>query len=149
MDSKDLTKQVFLSYARKEQPLAEQVAKLLAQRGIKVLEDRSELRAGDHWAKSVEQALRQSDSMIALLTPHSFSSSFVRSELGHALFDDRFKHRVLPVLIGDASDEFVRLPWILNRMQLLKLSPDQPPGEQAGRIASEFERMLTGSQVQE
>lgn len=149
MDAKDLTKQVFLSYARKEQLLAEQVAKLLAERGIKVLEDRSELHAGDDWAKSVEQALRQSDSMIALLTPHSFSSSFVRSELGHALFDDRFKHRVLPVLIGNASDEFVRLPWILNRMQILRLSPDEPQGKQAERIASGFERMLSGSQEQE
>lgn len=149
MDAKGLTKQVFLSYAHKEQPLAEQVARLLAQRGIKVLEDRGELRAGDDWAKSVEQALRKSDSMIALLTPHSFSSSFVRSELGHALFDDRFKHRVLPVLIGDAGAEFVRLPWILNRMQLLKLSPAQPSHEQASQIASEFERMLIGSQVHE
>ena len=149
MDAKNLTKQVFLSYARKEQPLAEQVAKLLAERGINVLQDWDELRAGEVWAHSVELALRQSDSMIALLTPHSFSSSFVRSELGHALFDDRFKHRVLPVLIGDASAEFVRLPWILNRMQMLRLSPDEPQGKQAERIASGFERMLSGSQVRE
>jgi hypothetical protein len=149
MEAKDLTKQVFLSYARKEQPLADQVAMLLAQRGVKVFDDRSDLSAGDDWANSVDRALRQSDSMIALLTPHSFSSAFVRSELGHALFDDRFKRRVLPVLIGEPGAEFGRLPWILNRMQLLKLSPDEPLPKQAARIAAEFERMLTASQVQE
>jgi hypothetical protein len=149
MDAKDLTRQVFLSYARKEQPLAEAVSKLLAQRGIKVLEGRSELRAGDDWASSVNEALRKSDSMIALLTPNSFSSSFVRSELDHALFDDRFKHRVLPVLIGNARDDFVRLPWILSRMQVLELSPDSPAPQQARRITDEFERMLLSSKVQE
>ena len=148
MESKDLTKQVFLSYARKEQDLADAVAGHLSEQGIKVWGDR-EIPAGANWRKKVETALKQSDSMIVLLTPHSFSSNWVRNELGHALFDDRFKHRLLPVLIGNVSDEFVRLPWILHRLQFLRIKANKPTQARAKQIAETFVNLLKKSQVTE
>ena len=144
MESKDLTKQVFLSYARKEQDLAVAVADYLLEKGIKVWNDR-ELFTGDNWRKETEIALRQSDSMIVLLTPHSFSSNLVRNELEHALFDDQFKHRLLPVLIGDTSEEFVRLPWVLNRLQILHIKPNKSTRARAKLIAETFVDLLEKS----
>ncbi|HKZ55945.1 MAG TPA: toll/interleukin-1 receptor domain-containing protein [Anaerolineales bacterium] len=147
MKSEELTKQVFLSNARNEQRLADAVAAVLSERGIKVWNEQ-EIPPAEVWAKKVEKALEQSDSMIAFLTPHSYSSSVVRNELEHALFNDRFKHRLLPVLIGHASDDFVRLPWILGRMKSLQIRASDPTRRRAKQIAKAFEDLLRISQAE-
>lgn len=147
MDAKKLTKQVFLSHARREQDLADAIAKNLSERGIKVWDDQK-LPAAADWGQEVAKALEQSDAMIALLTPHSFSSSWVRSELEHAFFDDRYKHRLLPVLIGAKSEEFARLPWILTRLALLRIPEAEPTKAHAERVAEAFVDLLKQSKAE-
>ena len=144
MKAKDLTKQVFLSHARGEQELAAAIAGKLSKQGIQVWNDQQVTGPAD-WSREVAKALEQSDAMIALLTPHSFSSSYVRSELEHALFDDRYKHRLLPVLIGAESEDFIRLPWILTRMQVLRLPQAAPTEERAEQVAAAFVKLLRQS----
>ena len=100
------------------------------------------LEEGADWPKEVAKALDASDSMIALLTANSFSSSWVRSELQHAFFDDRYKNRLLPVLIGEKSEEFVRLPWIVTRLQLVRLNHSEPTEGQAKQIVDTFLEVL-------
>jgi nucleotide-binding universal stress UspA family protein len=143
-ETKDLTAQVFLSYARKEQELADAIAEILSKRGVKVWNEQ-EVSEGADWAKEISKALEQSDSMIALLTPNSFSSSWVRKELEHAFFDDRYKQRLLPVLIGEKPEDFVRLPWILGRLQALRLKEGEPGGGQAKQVAEAFLDLLRSS----
>lgn len=145
MKSRELSKQVFLSHTRKEKGLAEEIAQILSERGMKVWDDK-QLMAGTNWEREINEALEKSDSMIALLGPHSFRSSWIRSELNHAMFDERYKHRLLPVLIGAAQDDVLeQIPWILTKMQSLRLSEEESIKSQATRIADAFVALLKGS----
>ena len=136
------TKQVFLSYARNDNSLANALSKELQRRGFKVWDDQS-IMPGIDWNVEITKALNESDSMIALLTQHSYSSSYVRFELEHVFFDDRYKNRLLPVLIGSSSDEdFVRLPWVLTKLKFLKLSEKISMAEMVTRITKEFIGLL-------
>jgi hypothetical protein len=144
MISKSITQQVFLSHARNDKSLANALTKELRRRGFKVWNDQSILPGGD-WSDEITKALQESDSMIALLNQHSYSSSYVRYELEHVFFDDRYKNRLLPVLIGSSSDEgFVRLPWVLTKLPFLKLSEKLSMDEMAKRITEEFIALLKG-----
>jgi broad specificity phosphatase PhoE len=146
MEAKELTKQVYVSHTSRDQDLADAIAEILSKRGIKVWDEQEIDKAAD-WAKEVTKALNQSDSMIALLTPHSSSSSWVRNELEHAFFDDRYKHRLLAVLIGKKREDFVGLPWILSRLQLLRLKQGEPTRARAKRIAEAFLDLLKKSKA--
>jgi len=81
--------------------------------------------------------------MIALLNQHSYSSSYVRNALEYALFEDEYKNRLLPVFVGSSSDtEFVRLPWVLTKLEYLKISERGSLDAKAKRIADKFSSLL-------
>lgn len=144
----ELTKQVFLSHTRKDQELADAVARVLSERGIRVWNETIDSPSQDR-NRVVTDALEQSDSMIALLPAHAFSSSSVRNELEHAFFDDRYKHRLLPVLIGRQKEDFARLPWILNRLNFVRVLDRDPTRARAKRIADAFVDLLAHSSTAE
>jgi hypothetical protein len=145
MIPKELTKRVFLSYARRDQELAEEIGKVLTKKGLTFWHDR-QIEVGADWQKEISRALETSDSMIAILNPHSFSSSWVRNELEHALFNEKYKNRLLPVLIGGKErDVFARLPWILTRMQFLRLPERQSARASARKVADAFIALLRSS----
>jgi len=142
MKSIPITKQIFLSHARNDKLLAKVLTIELRQREFKVWNDQSILPGLD-WSEEITKALKESDSMIALLNQHSYSSSYVRYELEHVFFDDRYKNRLLPVLIGSSSvEDFVRLPWVLTKLTFLKLSEKLSMPEMAKRITAEFIALL-------
>ena len=143
MDYKDITKQVFLSYVRKDNAVAEALVKELQQLSIKVWYSKKDISAGESSSETIEKALKGSDSMIAILNEYSFSSSYVRNELQHAFFDDRYKDRLLPVLLGAAtSTDFVRLPWVLTKMPYLKITKQKSTESIAKAIVSKFIALL-------
>ena len=107
MKTESITKQVFLSYTRKDSALANALARELQRQGLKVWDEQN-ISPGADLSEEIKKALNDSDSMIALLNQHSFSSSYVRNELQHAFFDDRYKNRLLPVLISSTSDAELR-----------------------------------------
>jgi hypothetical protein len=144
MNSKSIPHQVYLSYARNDDSLASVLSEELRRQGFKVWFEPG-TSPGDEGSDQILKALNQSDAMIALLNQHSYSSSYVRNELKHAFFDDRYKDRLLPVLIGSSSDEgFVRLPWVLTKLTYLKLSENLTLGEMAKTISDEFIALLEG-----
>lgn len=141
MTPKELTRRVFLSYARRDQELAKEIAEVLNEQGLRFWHEK-QLDVGADWEKEISRALKTSDSMIAILNPHSFSSSWVRTELEYALFNEKYKNRLLPVLIGgEAHDAFARLPWILTRMHFLRLSK-RPTRASALRVVDAFIALL-------
>ena len=145
MKETSLTKRVFLSYTRNDQPLAHELSRQLKQLGLDVWDDQS-IPAGADWATAISEALAECDSMIALLNEHSFSSSYVRTELQHALFDERYKNRLLPVLMGTSrSVDFARLPWVLNKLSVLKIPKNRSSQDMAKRISSKFVAQLTSA----
>ncbi len=147
MSLKDLTKQVYLSYTRRESGLSAVVAQVLQTEGCNVWYDKQSIDPGAKWESELRRALKDSDSMIALLSPYAYSSSWVREELQYALFEERFKNRLLPVLIGDVSLEgFSRLPWILTRMHFLGIDPRKSEVSNAEAIVRAFRDLILRSE---
>jgi WD40 repeat protein len=65
-------RRVFLSYGRRDaKPLADRLALDLARHGFEVWQDVHQIRSGSDWQERIVDALRQSDAVVALLSPHA------------------------------------------------------------------------------
>ena len=102
---------VFVSYARKNRPLAEQLAEGLSAGGLQVWWD-SELSAGSEFAAVIETKLQSAAVVIVLWSADSVRSSFVRDESSRALKQDK----LLPVRIED-----IELPLGFGQLHTLDL----------------------------
>jgi len=143
VEVKSATKQVFLSYAQRDRELAEAVAAELQLRGVPVRD--SQMSGGSEWASKVDDALHACDSMIALLNANAFSSRYVRQELEFALFSEQYKNRLLPVLLEEASSDLARLPWILSKIQAMRMTRITSPEAAAKKIVDEFAKLMEKS----
>ncbi|MCI4663892.1 MAG: SUMF1/EgtB/PvdO family nonheme iron enzyme [Neomegalonema sp.] len=102
---------VFISYARADEPFAEQLAATLAALGLSVWWDRR-LNTGEDWELEIEKQLDAAKSVIVLWSGASVKSRPVRAEARRA--DNRKK--LAPVLIED-----VELPLFSSGIQVEKL----------------------------
>ncbi len=102
---------VFVSYARKNRPLAEQLAEGLSAGGLQVWWD-SDLSAGSEFAAVIEAKLQGAAVVIVLWSADSVRSSFVRDECSRALKQDK----LLPVRIED-----IELPLGFGQLHTLDL----------------------------
>ncbi len=62
---------LFISYARPDQSVAEQVETFLTAAGVRVFRDTSDIRAGANWDLAIERALQECHCMALLLSPAS------------------------------------------------------------------------------
>ena len=102
---------VFVSYARTNRPVAEQLAQGLAASGLKVWWD-SDLSAGAEFAAVIEAKLQGAAVVIVLWSADSVHSSFVRDECSRAIRHNK----LLPVRI-----EPVDLPLGFGQLHTLDL----------------------------
>lgn len=144
MDPASLTNRIVLSYIQRDRELAFVVAEVLKEQGFTVWDER-DLGSDEPWQSGIVAALKQSDSMIALLSPFAWSSAWVRAQLEHAFFDERYKNRLLPVLLGVSMPEFGNIPWILTRMDFIRLKDNEPTKSRATQIVNAFIEMLKNS----
>lgn len=137
-----MVKQVFISHARNDHEIADPLASELKRRGFSVWEEK-DISPGQKWASYIETALKESDLMIALLKEYSYSSSYVRKELEHALLSEKFKNRLLPVFIASSKDtEFSRIPWVLESLKHLKFEESTPSRIIVEKIVNEVVVLL-------
>ena len=114
---------VFISYAHSDEALVRKIVKILERAGLEVWDDTREILPGDNWAEQVAKALKESEAMVVLLTPEATRSRWVRREIEYALGEERYSKRLIPVLVGDPADfPQEAIPWILWRLQMIKLS---------------------------
>lgn len=119
------TKQVFLSYAQDDKPLARRLAEGLRAAGLRVWFDEWELAVGDSIVPRIEQAVATSDLLLVLISPRSVESRWVRTELSSFLAHE-LKDRaitLIPVLIEDCE-----IPPVFADRQYLDLSEDFDKG---------------------
>ena len=102
---------VFVSYARTNRPVAEQLAQALTAGGLKVWWD-SDLSAGAEFATVIEAKLQGAAVVIVLWSAASVHSSFVRDECSRAIRHNK----LLPVRI-----EPVDLPLGFGQLHTLDL----------------------------
>lgn len=99
--------QVFISYSRKDLSFVEQLAADLQNAGLDIWFDLSGLDGGDRWGRELQNAIRQSDVFLFIVSPNSVESEWVEKEF---LYASNLHKRIVP-LMYQACD----LPiWLLN-----------------------------------
>ncbi|MBI2927546.1 MAG: toll/interleukin-1 receptor domain-containing protein [Verrucomicrobia bacterium] len=114
---------VYISHAWQDAALCSVLAKGLQGEGLQVWLPQYEIYPGDNWAEKVAQALNESAAMVLLLTPAALNSPNVQWELGFALGNIAYEHRVISVLVG--SEEKVPLaglPGVLRRLPFIRIA---------------------------
>lgn len=111
---------VFLSYHHKDEAIAEQIRKVLEREDFKVWDPKVQLLPGADWNKAVSSALKSAQAMIVLLSPDALDSPWLRREIDYALGESRFEGRLIPVIVRAVP----KIPWILDKLEVLDLRPD-------------------------
>jgi hypothetical protein len=116
---------IFLSYAREDEPKAELIATVLAARGWSVWWDRR-IPYGNDFNTAIQQQLDAARCVLVLWSQASVASKFVRDEATEGL-----NGRLVPVLVED-----VRQPLGFRQLQAADLSDwdGQSPHEEWDRL---------------
>src|SRR6516165_12039456 len=139
---------VFLSYASEDAAVALHIADALRAAGIEVWIDRSELRGGDAWDRSIREKIDE----CALFVPVISASAHARIEgyfrLEWKLAVDR-SHRMapdqaflLPVAIDETSQADKRIPDRFRELHWTRL----PGGETPPAFIERIQRLLVSNE---
>lgn len=109
---------VFISYSRKDTPIADSLAKDLIAVGIDVWMDREDIEVGERWSTAIQHALESSQAMVLVLSPDSMSSRNVEDEFTYFLDNNK---PIVPVMIRPS-----RLHFQLHRLQWIDFTGDKP-----------------------
>jgi cellulose biosynthesis protein BcsQ len=109
----------FLSYNQQDKDEAEQLIRVLEDRGKKVFVYFRDIPAGSEWAESIERALRRCPALIVLIG--SQVGNFQSDEIAFALERSAANkdYRIMPVLLPGSSPDSV--PLSLRRYQWVDL----------------------------
>ena len=102
---------VFVSYSRKDQEFALQLATSLREAGAEVWIDIEDIHAGTKWSTAVQQGLQQCQLMLVVISPDSMASNNVEDEWQY--FTDH-KKPVIPLMLRDTEIHFQ-----LSRLQYI------------------------------
>jgi len=126
---------VFLSYAYKDEFLAKRITSALLKNGLDVWNAETEILPGDNFAEKISDALKNSDAMVALISPESLKSKNVQWEIEYALGDKSYSNRVIPVLVGsEESLSSESIPWILRRLQMIRVTKPEQADKEINQI---------------
>lgn len=138
---------VFISHALKDKDIAFSFSRILHNHKISTSYDQAyslnepalnAFRIVDNLRSSLDS----SDAIVAILSKNSFSSMWVRQEIDEALFNEKFKDKFFPVLLSNDSRDLSKLPWVLQKINHLILSPDEPANIIGEKIAKEFLKFI-------
>ncbi len=87
--------QVFISYSRKDISFINRLAADLKNAGIDVWYDVTRIAGGARWRSEIENALRNSQYVIVVLSPDSIVSEWVEREF---LFSSNLRRKIIPVM---------------------------------------------------
>jgi len=123
---------VFLSYSHEDRPWVSEFVSTLKTGGIKAWFDMADIAPGDRWQEKIQEALRESGTLVMVLSPNSITSPWMFFELGAAFAD---KKRIIPVLIGDMDT--AKIPMALQKFQALR---EKSPQEAGKRVVGVLEQ---------
>src|SRR5262245_20859953 len=105
---------VFISYSRRDFDVANSLKEALERNGIQVLIDLRERPYGEEWQRELEDLIRQSDTVIWLLSQTSITSDWCNWEVGLVT---SIKKRLVPVRIADI--DVTNLPKAIGKIHIL------------------------------
>lgn len=108
---------VFVSYSRRDSMLADALVAALEAEGFEVMIDRRDLPFGEEWQGELQDFIRNSDTVVWLVSLASVGSRWVNWELGEL---QRAGKRLVPVVVEDIDR--AELPDTLGKIHLLPAS---------------------------
>ncbi|HMK81739.1 MAG TPA: toll/interleukin-1 receptor domain-containing protein [Xanthobacteraceae bacterium] len=111
---------VFISYSPRDAGLAKRVERVLRDLGVDALDIR-EPHAGEDWRKAVQSAIRRSDAMVLIASPHTLASSWLLYETGAA---QALGKRIVVLLSNEYSVK--ELPEEISASQVVDFDPRAP-----------------------
>jgi TolB-like protein/Tfp pilus assembly protein PilF len=137
---------VFLSYASQDAEAAQRICEALRAAGIAVWFDKSELRGGDAWDRSIRQQIRECALFIPVISAHTDARREGYFRLEWKLAVDRthtMSERapfLVPVVIDDTSDSRADVPDRFRERQWSRL----PAGDTPLAFVESIQRLLSG-----
>jgi hypothetical protein len=119
---------VFISYARDDRPWVREFAAALRQAGVSSLFDEDALEPGSRWVEQIGEALRESRTLIVVVSERSVRSEWVSFEVGAAIAD---RKRIIPVLASPVDRQTI--PGYLRHLKAV----DEPSPVAAARRVAE------------
>ena len=127
---------VFISHAYKGDPLVKKVADSLEEVGLEVCNATRDVLPEDSWPNEVDQALKESEAMVVLLTADALRSSWVRREINYALGEQNYRKRLIPVVVRDPGElKKEDIPWILRHLHMIDMGEYTEEEEGISQIA--------------
>ena len=137
---------VFLSYASQDAEAAQRICEALRAAGVEVWFDKSELRGGDAWDRSIRQQIRECALFVPVISAHTDTrrEGYFRLEWKLAVdrthtMSDRAPFLV-PAVIDDTSDSRADVPDRFRELQWTRL----PAGETPPAFVERIQRLLSG-----
>ncbi len=127
----------FISYSHKDIRLMARVRDALTRHGFVVWTDENLTPGTPMWDQAIEEALKNSDCMVVILTPDSCNSKWVRDEIHYATI-----HNVPIFPILAKGDEATSVPYILSGRQRVDVRSNFNQGMQS--LSAEISRTLSG-----
>lgn len=121
-------RQVFISYSYRDRVVAHRIAEALSTRGVPVWIDEWEIKIGESVVQKIDEGLKKSSHVLALLSEHSIASHWVQKELRLA-YSAEIKGAqsiIIPVLVGKLSPS--QMPTFLQGIRWIDLSTDYKSG---------------------
>lgn len=111
---------IFFSYSRDNSEFVIELAKELREAGATIWLDQLDIKPGTRWDRSIEQALKSSNTLLIILSKSSVESHNVMDEVSYALEENRI---VVPVLLEECD-----IPFRLRRLQYADFTGDHDTG---------------------
>ncbi|MDO9375672.1 MAG: toll/interleukin-1 receptor domain-containing protein [Ferruginibacter sp.] len=111
---------IFFSYSRFDSVFVLKLASDLRAAGAIVWLDQLDIPPGKHWDSEIEDALKNANCLLAILSPKSLESDNVMDEISFALEE---KKKVIPILLTDPGT-----PFRLRRLQRVDFTGDYETG---------------------
>jgi hypothetical protein len=127
-----MSKDIFISYSRRDQEFVTRLASDLDQHVTGVWFDQSAIRAGQRWHDEILEGVRDCKAFILVLSPDAMQSRYVREELDTAL---ELGKPIFPVIYRSArwTEEFAPLVKDIQSIDL-----------QSGSYTDNFHKLVDG-----
>ena len=128
----DTITQIFLSYARPDENMVEELYEKLSDAGFKVWMDKKDILPGERWRVRIERAIKNSDFFLVCLSKNSVNRrGFLQREIKQALdiWEEKLKDDIylIPIRLDECNvpDELSEFQWVNlfeenGRRQLVK-----------------------------
>ncbi|MGH8584136.1 MAG: toll/interleukin-1 receptor domain-containing protein [Gammaproteobacteria bacterium] len=120
---------VFVSYSREDKPWVSEFVSASRSGSAQAWFDVADVEPGENWQDKIQEALRESTTLVIILSPNSVDTPRTFFEIGAAVAG---KKRIIPVLLEDVDMRQVPAP--LRKFQALRGSSPTEAGRRVAEI---------------